>query len=446
MHNLGDDRELDQMSREAAGKYTVPGAPDWQKMEMELDKVLPVENKRKRMLFWWLLPVLLAGGATYWLLEKNNDTVQHQSDPKTSAIAGKAPAPPPSEASQVPPENIPVVPDETAGATPAHKTVEDRARGKNAIAVSGIYTPPVVTEKSTQENTSAQQKEFTAVVTDQPNTVPNSVKQEQQASSRTLNEQVEKNTVSNPPPAAILTAKATPENTVVTEQPPVAEKNGTAPVEESPIVVDKKKLSSYRYGKGLSFAVVGGIDKSTVKFSYGDQPGMNIGAIGGYHFNDRLSIHTGAIYTQKNYTMAGQDFNAPKGSWASYYKLDEVEGYCRMWEVPVMARYAFPQNGRNNYFASVGLSSYFMTSEHYTYYYHHLGQPASRNATYGAGDSHVLSIMHLSAGFEHTLSRNLRLQVEPYAKLPLAGVGFGSIQLSSFGINFGLQFRQPSKK
>jgi hypothetical protein len=445
MHNLGDDRELDQMSREAAGKYTVPGAPDWRKMEMELDKVLPVENKRKRMLFWWLLPVLLAGGATYWLLEKNNDTVQPGSNAGSVAITGKALPSIPSAAARVPTENTPAVTEQNAGSEPANKIIQARAQEKNTVAVSRISITPVAAEKSTQGNNSTQEKGSTTVVPDRPNTVPNSVKQEQQASSGTLYEQPEKNTVSNQPPAAILTSKATPENAVVTE-PPVAEKNGTAPVEESPIIVDKKKLSSYRYGKGLSFAVVGGIDKSTVKFSYGDQPGMNIGAIAGYHFNDRLSIHTGAIYTQKNYTMAGQDFNAPKGSWASYYKLDEVEGYCRMWEVPVLARYAFPQNGRNNYFASAGLSSYFMTSEQYTYYYHHLGQPASRNATYGAGDSHVLSIMHLSAGFEHTLSKTLRLQVEPYAKLPLAGVGFGSIQLSSFGVNFGLQFRQPSKK
>jgi hypothetical protein len=443
MHNLGDDRELDQMSREAAGKYTVTGVPDWQKMEMELDKVLPVENKKRRMLFWWLLPVLLAGGAAYWLLEKNNDTVQTQTNTASMVITDKKAVSAPSTASQLPAENTSVVSGQPYPTAPAHSVIQARVQEKNTIVTPVTTKAHAVTEKSTQEN-SVQEKEFTTVISEQPNTVGYSLKQDQ-VLSKPFNEQAEKNTSNNQPAAAIVTATATPENNNTATEQPVVEKTVTATVEEFPIVTDKKKLASYRYGKGLSFGVVGGIDKSTVKFSYGDKPGMNIGVIAGYHFNDKLSVHTGAIYTQKNYMMAGQDFNAPKGSWASYYNLDEVEGYCRMWELPVMARYAFPQNGRNNYFVSTGLSSYFMTSEHYTYYYHHQGQPASRNATYGAGNSHVLSIMHLSAGFERTISKGLRLQIEPYAKLPLAGVGFGSIQLSSFGINFGLQFRQPSK-
>ena len=73
-------------------------------------------------------------------------------------------------------------------------------------------------------------------------------------------------------------------------------------------------------GKGWSYSLLAGVYKSTVKFKYGNNPGVNIGIISGYHFNDKLSIHTGAIYTQKNYKVAGEDFIAPKGSWASYYK------------------------------------------------------------------------------------------------------------------------------
>ncbi|GAC1531224.1 MAG: hypothetical protein NVS3B15_10570 [Sediminibacterium sp.] len=74
MHNPGDDNELDQLSREAADKYEAPGHSSWDSLERELDKVLPVTEKRKKrfLFFWWLIPCLLLGGVAYWWLEQSN--------------------------------------------------------------------------------------------------------------------------------------------------------------------------------------------------------------------------------------------------------------------------------------------------------------------------------------------------------------------------------------
>ena len=72
MYNLGDDSELDQLSREAAGRYKPSGSPNWQALSKELDKVMPVEKKKRRFLFWWILPaLLLGGGVTYLLVNKD---------------------------------------------------------------------------------------------------------------------------------------------------------------------------------------------------------------------------------------------------------------------------------------------------------------------------------------------------------------------------------------
>jgi hypothetical protein len=88
-----------------------------------------------------------------------------------------------------------------------------------------------------------------------------------------------------------------------------------------------------------------------------------------------------------------------------------------------------------------------MTGEKYDYaYYTNAGLPATRSMEYSSSDTHIMSILHLSAGFENRISSNWSLQIEPYAKLPLGGVGFGNIRLSSFGLNFSVQHRQPSKK
>jgi hypothetical protein len=97
-------------------------------------------------------------------------------------------------------------------------------------------------------------------------------------------------------------------------------------------------------------------------------------------------------------------------------------------------------------FFSVGLSSYFMTKESYDYFYYYNNQPVNRHSTLDSDDKHILSIAHFSVGFENKISKKWALQIEPYAKIPLGGVGYGNIRLSSFGLNFSLQHRQPAKK
>jgi hypothetical protein len=170
-----------------------------------------------------------------------------------------------------------------------------------------------------------------------------------------------------------------------------------------------------------------------------------VGILAGYHFSKTISLHTGAIYTQKNYKMVGSDFTAPKGSMVSYYNLETVDGYCRMWEVPVMVRYTLHKNKQRAIYFGTGLSSYFMTNENYNYAYQYNGVPVVRNSDYKSTDTHVLSIVDLSVGFEKKIGNQLYMQVEPYGKLPLGGVGYGSISLSSFGLNvlFTLQHFSP---
>jgi len=117
-----------------------------------------------------------------------------------------------------------------------------------------------------------------------------------------------------------------------------------------------------------------------------------------------------------------------------------------MWEVPLLLRYTISSSAKKSFFISTGMSSYFMTAENYDYFYYYNNIPVTRNSAYKSTDTHVLSIAHLSAGFENRIGKQLYLQVEPYAKIPLGGVGFGNIKLSSFGLNFAVQRRIGGKK
>ncbi|MES2373580.1 MAG: outer membrane beta-barrel protein [Bacteroidota bacterium] len=455
MFNLGDDNELDRAGREAADRYAPPGDPDWQALSAELDKVMPVEKRKRRIFYWWLLPVLLIGGsAAYWLVQKEGaPVITTIKEPVTTQVNKKedktaSPAETPINAQQ---ENGKPVTEQTEKQTTTiqlNKQADRKniAKTNERIASAGNGSFTISSRKNKTASVPMPGKDQPATSHAPGKTADQPVKQDQPittATTKAVTDPVSETAKNNADqPAQPAMGNSTPVKDEKAESAPEIAQQAPdvkAPT-TTPVLLQKR-------GKGFSLGILAGVDKSTVKFKYSNDAGVNIGFLAGYHFSDRWSVHTGAIYTQKNYKVAGTDFTAPKGSWPSYYKIDNVEGYCRMWEIPLMARYTVSQSNRKSIFLSTGLSSYFMTGEKYDYtYYTNSGSIATRNMEYSSADSYIMSILHLSAGFENRISKNLSLQVEPYAKIPLGGVGFGSIRLSSFGLNFSVQYRQPSKK
>lgn len=441
MYNLGDDSELDRLSRDAAGRYQHPGKPNWQQMEAELDKVLPTTRKR-RFNELWLLPVLLAaGGAVYWL-----STGQQATDKAivtTAPVENIEPKKTQPEPAVTNPAATQTIQEQKTSVAQKHtraNTGQNNVSSPFPKTASGasMAIPPVIVKNSNpsvgKSLTAAEAGKLLS--SNDPDPGKNT------SANKTI--QNKKNTIE---PAAGVTTTTTTEtgnnnidNTSTTEKKAKEE----APSSQPGSSLFKEPAP---FGKGWSIGFLAGIDKSTVKFAYNSGAGFNAGITLGYHLNTHFSFHTGAIYTHKKYKMEGYDFTPPKGSWASYYKLENVDGDCSMWEVPILVRYSFTPHGRNSFFLSTGLSSYFMTHENYSYfYYNNNNQPMTRSMDYKSDDKHILSILDFSAGYENRLSEKMSLIIEPYAKLPLGGIGLGNIQLSSFGVNFSLQLRQPAHK
>ena len=116
-----------------------------------------------------------------------------------------------------------------------------------------------------------------------------------------------------------------------------------------------------------------------------------------------------------------------------------------MWEVPVYASYHFKTNRKSGWFVSLGLSSYFMKKEDYTYHYKYSnGNPVSRYWQNTDPSNYWFSILGVSGGWEKGFGHGLSLGIAPYAKIPLKGVGFGNMQLSSYGLNLLLSYRKAT--
>lgn len=437
MYNPAEDNEIDAISREAAREYRSPGSPDWDAMQTELEKVMPEEKKKKRFFFfWWLLPLMMAVGLGWWLNREGA----------------------PLETNALVPGKIQVNADKASERK--YQPEKELTNNNTAHPSSGQIAPPLLFEKTKTLPASkiytdtrnglgntGQSKQMLTTTADNPTLLPE--KYQEQVYS--LPPTPEKNPETKSQQPVQKNSDNVNEQKVADNNSPAGNsltENNQLPA-DTLLITEKKtnnKTTLLPVQKGWSLALLTGIDKSTVKFKYGNDAGYSIGMIAGFHFNEKWSIHSGAIYTTKNYKLDGKDFNAPKGSWASYYKIETIDGYCNMWEVPLQVRYRISGSAKNSISLNTGLSSYFMNREFYNYFYYNNGVPTNRSNAYPSSDTHVLSIGHLSVVFDKRISNTLSFQWEPYAKIPFSGVGLGNIQLSSFGINLSLAYRHSTVK
>ena len=200
-------------------------------------------------------------------------------------------------------------------------------------------------------------------------------------------------------------------------------------------IVDVAVLKPKRFYAGL----MGGLDATTVKLQKIDSAGFSFGVLVGYQLNRKWSIEAGAYLERKYYYSDGKYFNTGKIYMPANARISEVSGNCKMIEVPVSARYIFSSQKRSMWFGTLGLSSYFMTQENYTseYYYGTVG-PISHTKKYTNGSTNFFSNISLSAGYIRPLGSFADLRIEPYFKLPMSGLGIGSLPLFSMGLQVGV--------
>lgn len=417
MHSFEEDNELDHVAKRAAEAFDAPGMANWDKMQLLLDKEMPLDKPKNRFV-WVLIPalLLLGIGGYFWYSHTEQQQVIKESDAKQIQVEKQQSINQPSISKQKNAQPAEILIKTTSNQNPAKglATIQSTPSTPSLLSQMGVALGPI--EQVTLKGIS------------QPSYSQNTSNERLATNSNNAKEET------NPVPE--LTPITTNIAALPTSTPNLAE-------EKTSSILIKNKSNSE---KGFFVGLTAGVDASTVHFNYKEDLGYNIGGIIGYRFNQHFSIKTGGIYTQKNYKMNGADFHAPKGTWVSYFKMETVTGTCDMWDVPLIGTYHFKYNGKGNYFASLGTSSYFMKKENYTYLYYVNNQTYNRSASYPSNDQHLFALVHISGGIEKPMGKHLTGIIEPYAKIPMGGVGFGSIELSSFGVNFSLTYKQPKRK
>jgi len=200
----------------------------------------------------------------------------------------------------------------------------------------------------------------------------------------------------------------------------------------------KKKTEPASLKKGLYYGLIASPDITTVKFQRTSNVGYNVGLIAGYRFSKRLAVETGVIYERKYYYTDGKYFDAKKTPWPGGMNLLDVDGWCNMYEIPLNVRYTFSIGPKSSWYVNGGISSYIMKKQGYNYSYEYYGTYGDRDWVYKKATKDWVSNVHVGVGYERPVGVLGTLRVEPYAMIPIKGIGVGKLPVTSVGMNIGL--------
>ncbi|MBF9223947.1 outer membrane beta-barrel protein [Hymenobacter ruricola] len=213
-----------------------------------------------------------------------------------------------------------------------------------------------------------------------------------------------------------------------------------APLAQAPTPANPEK-PALAHQPRFYVGLVGAPDITTVKFANVESPLPNLGVVLEYRLGSRLRVTTGLLRSTKQYKARRADYDfGDYGVYLTHRYFDDVDGSCTVLDVPLNLRYDLVSRPHYALYGSVGLSSFFMQREQYSYSYVEYNKPGYWSGEVVNANRHLFSILNLSAGYERALSSRWSLHAEPYVKLPLAGVGAGKLKLTSAGVFLGVKY------
>lgn len=227
------------------------------------------------------------------------------------------------------------------------------------------------------------------------------------------------------------------------KQPPTSEIIAGIIKDTTEIITVAKKLKArktsettiFKQGPRLSLSFVISPDiNSTGGFSQ-NKVGTNAGLLLTLGVSKKWNISTGVIYADKPYMTAFSNY-------ATTYKFNtnpaSVTASCIVLDIPINLGYQVYNRGGNKFSLGTGLSSYFMLRENYTYTY--TGSGPNSPLTYNIANKNktLLGVLNLNATYQRAVSSKFDIEVQPYFKLPLTGIGYGQVNLKSAGVAVGV--------
>jgi len=175
-------------------------------------------------------------------------------------------------------------------------------------------------------------------------------------------------------------------------------------------------------------------DFSSINYSPANSTGSNYALLLDYQLTDRWSISTGGIWSVKKYAT-DEKFTYGK------YTADRMSGNCRILDIPLNIYYRFLPKARTSFYAGVGFSSYIMLEEEYTYTFDFPAGSRDFTGYIEKENNEWFKMLNISLGVQYRIAQRFHLQIEPFLKAPLTGIGEWDVRLSSMGVFMGLKYK-----
>jgi hypothetical protein len=174
-------------------------------------------------------------------------------------------------------------------------------------------------------------------------------------------------------------------------------------------------------------------DLSSINFNQITSPGSNFALQVEYMFNHRFSVSTGVVWSKKKYVSDNEVLYAG-------HPADGLKGICSVLDIPINFQYYFRPQSPASFYASVGLSSYMMLTEEYSYSVRYTYSTRQYNSYIKGKNNEWFKMLNLSVGVQQKLGTHWVAMAEPFVKIPMAGVGEGDVQLATMGLFIGAKY------
>ncbi len=423
--------KLDKKVQEAADRYNPAYSEDsWSKMEALLDEHLPqnTEIKKRRLPLAWIFTLLIVAGVGALLLlmfSSGNTERTNQAANTGKIISAKRNGDNDNSSSK------------KSVATQINKNIRQKEVAPSTNLNQQVLASENNFNKAVKENSRIGNLAFAKQTFDRPAAELSSVIEPANHDGALITGDYTHQVIDG---LNMGTKKLLAKN--ISSNQSVLE-NNSAPVttkKAKPATRNKfNDLFSLNFSAGPDVSAVNINNVGTFKLLYG--AGI------GYSFAKKWKVRAGIYAVKKVYEAAPSDYHPNTNFWNYYPNLEEIKANCNVIEVPLIVNYTFSQDAKHAWFASAGVSSYFMKKETYTYHSKLApGQYQDKSYTIKNQNNHYLSSLRLSAGYEKKFSRTVSFSAEPYLNLPLSGVGFGKVKLNSAGLLFSVSVKPFVKK
>lgn len=189
----------------------------------------------------------------------------------------------------------------------------------------------------------------------------------------------------------------------------------------------------------MSLALSAGPEFNSAGSLIGGKGGFSAGLTFSMGIAKNFRLQTGLKYSAKDYATDSYAYRFKNPQFQGM--ISGIDATCAVLEIPVIASYTVMEDRQRSIDLNLGLSSYLMLKEDYTFKYTQSSGMPDRLVERRNANQHLFGVVDLSATYFIKLkTEKFKIGVEPFVKIPLTGVGEGRVNLKSSGISLKIRY------